>query len=246
MVEPLFFSAISNDTVSGSKFVLSGLEAKHAVAVRRITAGEKIQISDGIQKLIKGEVTSTGKDTLEILVQEIVAIETPKTKIFLAQALAKGDRDELAIQAATELGVFGVIPWQAERSVSIWKEEKKAKGVARWQQIVQEAAKQSIRGLFPIVQQPATTSELIERLKELDQVLVLDPSSKDSITEFEFRASTSIAVVVGPEGGVSEKELSAFRDAGFKLVHLGPGILRTSTAGLAALSYLQAKLGDWN
>lgn len=246
MVEPLFFSVIGADTEVGSKFVLGGLEAKHAVAVRRITVGEKIQITDGAQTLIKGEVTGTGKQTLEILVQERSLLEPPKTKIYLAQALAKGDRDELAIQAATELGVHGVIPWQAERSISIWKDEKKAKGIARWQQIVQEAAKQSLRGLFPTVEQSMTTSDLIERLKGFDQVFVLDPTSQDSITRAQIFPETSIAVVVGPEGGVSDQELASFKAVGFNLVHLGSGILRTSTAGIAALSYLQAKLGDWN
>lgn len=246
MVEPLFFSAIGSDTVPGSKFVLSGIEAKHAVAVRRISAGEKIQISDGVQTLIKGEVTSTGKNNLEILVQEKMLLEQPKTKLYLVQALAKGDRDELAIQAATELGVSGVIPWQAERSVSIWKDEKKAKGVARWQQIVQEAAKQSLRGLFPIVGQPVTTAELIERLKEIDQVFILDQTSQVAITKVEPKTGSSIAVVVGPEGGMSDGELAEFRAVGFNLVHLGSGILRTSTAGMAAIAYLQAKLGVWN
>lgn len=246
MVEPLFFSQIDSDKVVGAKFILTGPEAKHAVAVRRISVGEKIQISDGVTTQIKGEVTKTGKDSLEILVQERFAIEHAKTKLYLVQALAKGDRDELAIQAATELGTTGVIPWQAERSVSIWKDEKKNKGVLRWQQIVQEAAKQSLRGLLPIVENPLSTEELVGRLRTFDEVFVLDPESQDSITMAPVFEVSTIAVVVGPEGGISPAELAAFRSAGFKLVHLGSGILRTSTAGMAAISYLQAKLGVWN
>jgi 16S rRNA (uracil1498-N3)-methyltransferase len=246
VVEPLFFSAIGEDTTVGSSFVLAGAEAKHAVSVRRMTPGEQVSVSDGQGKRIRGKVSKVSKDTLELLVESVEKIMAPENQLVLVQALAKGDRDELAIQACTELGVSSVVPWQAERSVSIWKDDKKLKGQLRWQTIVSEAAKQSLRAFVPTVESVRDTHELVEYLGQFDQVLILVPQSAKSITEVALKPSSKTAIVVGPEGGISEPELALFDKAGFSSVHLGAGVLRTSTAGMAAVSYLQAKLGDWS
>jgi len=162
------------------------------------------------------------------------------------QALAKGDRDEMAVQACTELGIQTVIPWQSERSVSIWKPEKQDKHRLRWQTIATEAAKQSLRPFIPEVEKVLGTSELVDRLKNFDLTLVLDPTSITSLTSVPILGHQSIAIVVGPEGGISPQELDQFRSAGLNLVGLGSGILRTSTAGVAVVSYLQATLGNWS
>jgi 16S rRNA (uracil1498-N3)-methyltransferase len=245
VVEPLFFAAIGSDSAVGSSFTLGGPEAKHAVSVRRLNIGEPIAISDGLGVKIRGKVTNVKKETLEMSIESIEELLAPKSQLFLVQALAKGDRDELAIQACTELGLFGVIPWQADRSISIWKAEKKQKGQARWQSIVTEAAKQSLRAFIPRVEQVLDSQELISALEAFDQVLILDPEAEKSITEVNPPAEGKVAIVVGPEGGISEQELESFIKAGFSSVRLGSGVLRTSTAGMAAVSYLQAKLGDW-
>ena len=245
MVEPLFISPIAKETDVGSKIKLAGSEAKHAVSVRRMQIGEAIGISDGSGLKVRGKVVALAKDWLEIEVTDIETLSKPATEIFLVQALAKGDRDQLAIQASTELGVFGVIPWQAERSVSNWKDEKKTKGQLRWLAIVTEAAKQSIRPIVPKVEAVLQGPELVNRLKQFDLVLILDPTSDVSITRVELVGVSSIGVVVGPEGGISDSELEQFESAGFSRVSLGSGILRTSTAGVAVISYLQASLGDW-
>ncbi len=246
MVEPLFFSAIGKDTVAGSNFVLGGPEAKHAVGVRRMVPGEAIAISDGAGLKIRGKVSKVGKDTLDVSVESVENVPAPAVQLHLVQALAKGDRDELAIQACTELGAYGVIPWQSDRSISIWKEDKKIKGQTRWQSIVTEAAKQSLRAFAPVVETVQNSQELIARLAAFETVLVLDPEAKSSISQVSIPSSGSVAIVVGPEGGISESELEAFALAGFSSVRLGSGVLRTSTAGIAAMAYLQAKLGDWN
>lgn len=246
MVEPLFFAAIGSDTVVGSSFTLGGAEAKHAVSVRRMTTGEAIAVSDGSGIKIRGKVSKVKKETLEISVESVDELLAPQCQLFLIQALAKGDRDELAIQACTELGLFGVIPWQADRSISIWKGEKKQKGQSRWQSIVSEAAKQSLRAFVPKVAEVLDSQELIPALRGFDQVLILDPDAGSSITGLLPPATGRVAIVVGPEGGMSEQELESFSRAGFSFVHLGSGVLRTSTAGMAAVSYLQAKLGDWS
>lgn len=244
MVEPLFFAVIGSDTAVGSNFVLSGPDAKHALSVRRMVVGEAIAVGDGTGQKLRGKVVKLGKDTLEIQVESLEQLPKPAVRLHLVQALAKGDRDELAIQACTELGVSGVTPWQAERSISIWKDDKKLKGVLRWQSIVTEAAKQSLRAFVPVVDRVQSTQELIQSLESFDRVIVLDHEAQESITALDI-AEGSVAIVVGPEGGISDQELKSFADAGFSLVHMGEGVLRTSTAGMAAVAFLKAKLGDW-
>lgn len=246
MVEPLFISPIASDTKSGSKIRIAGTEAKHAMSVRRLQIGEAIAVSDGQGNKARGKVSQLSKDFLELEVDLIEKIQRPKPQLVLVQALAKGDRDEMAVQACTELGVQTVIPWQSERSVSIWKPEKQDKHRLRWQTIATEAAKQSLRPFIPEVEKVLGTSELVERLKQFDLTLVLDPTSTIPITSIAFAGHQSIAIVVGPEGGISKVELEQFGSAGFSLVGLGSGVLRTSTAGVAVVSYLQASLGNWS
>jgi 16S rRNA (uracil1498-N3)-methyltransferase len=246
VVEPLFISPIPSDTKAGSKIRIAGTEAKHAISVRRLQVGEAIAVSDGQGQKARGKVSELSKDFLELDVESIQNIERPKPQLVLVQALAKGDRDEMAVQACTELGIQTVIPWQSERSVSIWKPEKQDKHRLRWQTIATEAAKQSLRPFIPEVEKVLGTSELVERLKQFDLTLVLDPTSSTPLIDVPASGHQSIAIVVGPEGGISQQELEQFRSAGFSLVGLGSGILRTSTAGVAVVSYLQASLGNWS
>ena len=246
MVEPLFISPIPSDTKAGSKIKIAGAEAKHAMSVRRLQVGEAISVSDGQGNKARGKVSQLSKDFLELDVESVESIERPKPQLILVQALAKGDRDEMAVQACTELGIQSVIPWQSERSVSIWKPEKQDKHRLRWQTIATEAAKQSLRPFIPEVEQVLATGELTERLKQFDLTLVLDPTSRTPLTSVSLLGHQSISIVVGPEGGISPEELGQFRSAGLSLVGLGSGILRTSTAGVAVVSYLQATLGNWS
>jgi 16S rRNA (uracil1498-N3)-methyltransferase len=132
MVEPLFYSENIKAATVGSTAVLSGPEAKHAVSVRRMQVGEAIQLTDGLGTRLRGTVLATTSAALELSVTEVSQEAKPSLVITLVQALAKGDRDELAIQAATELGVSAVIPWQASRSISRWDSAKEVKGRARW------------------------------------------------------------------------------------------------------------------
>jgi 16S rRNA (uracil1498-N3)-methyltransferase len=248
VVEPLFIAPISPAAVVGESYRLTGGEAKHAVSVRRLELGESVAVSDGQERTIRGKVSALGKDWLELDIAEITQLQPPDLSICLVQALAKGDRDELAIQACTELGATHFIPWQAERSISIWRDQKLERGVTRWQSIVTEAAKQSLRPLTPKVLPAMDSGELAAALSEFDLVLVLDPMAELSITakKISLPERGRVAVVVGPEGGISESELAAFESASFLRVRLGSGVLRTSTAGVAAISYLQARAGNWS
>lgn len=245
MVEPLFFTANAAKAKVGEHFTLDGEEGKHAATVRRMRIGEAIQLTDGQGHRVKGIISETGSGSVMVDVKSVLTEPKSKPQITLVQALAKGDRDELAIQAATELGIDAVIPWQANRSVSKWEGSKIAKSVARWQSIVAEASKQSLRSWIPSVTEPLTSNQLANQVKEFGSVLILDPTAQVSLADLHFDAA-SIALVVGPEGGIDSSELSRFEEAGARRVSLGSGILRTSTAGLAAISFIQAKTGAWN
>jgi 16S rRNA (uracil1498-N3)-methyltransferase len=206
-------------------------------------------VGDGRGTIASCTVTAADPRRLELLVDSVEEHAAPSPRVVLVQALAKGDRDELAVQAATELGVDAVIPWQAQRSVSRWEGAKVAKGRDRWRAIVREAVKQSIRPRVPEVEPLATTKDLV-RMAATARVLVLDPTADARLSRLELTAAddasaTDVLLVVGPEGGISPAEVEALRAAGATPVALGSGILRTSTAGPAALALVNAALGRW-
>ncbi|GAA4381782.1 16S rRNA (uracil(1498)-N(3))-methyltransferase [Agromyces bauzanensis] len=227
----------------GDHVELTGDEARHAVTVARVRPGERIAIGDGRGILVHGVVTSTGARALVLEAAEIVREKAPATRITLVQALAKGDRDELAVQAATELGVDAVVPWAATRSMSRWEGPKAEKGRQRWAAIVREAVKQSLRSRLPEVAPVATTAELPDRLAGA-RILLLEPTAATALTVVR-PDGRDLAFVVGPEGGIAPGELDRLIAAGAEPVRLGASVLRTSTAGPAAIAVLSVALGRW-
>jgi len=236
------------DASVGSTVVVGGQEARHAVTVSRVRAGESLALGDGRGTSVRGEVVEAAPDRLVLVAAEVTRVERPATRLVLVQALAKGDRDELAVQAATELGVDEVVPWSASRSVSRWEGAKVAKGTARWRAITREATKQAVRPWAPEVSELATTARVAARASS-ETVLVLEPTAERALSEVDLEtgggAPSSILVVVGPEGGVSPAELELLAAAGAVPVRLGDSVLRTSTAGPAALAVLSVRLGRW-
>ncbi len=264
MVEPLFRVAKteladSGLLVAGGFATVDAIDAKHAISVRRMRVGEAIQLTDGLGLRLRGSVSTIEGSTMQVAIVEAFREEQPDLAVTLVQALAKGDRDELAIQAATELGAMTFLPWQAERSISRWDSTKAAKGVERWQSIVSEAAKQSLRVFDPMVEHSVSSKQLAKRIEDgsLGMALVLDPTADLGLVELMGKLSGSrsvsnafglqrqISLIVGPEGGISELELKAFEAAGAHRVRLGSEILRTSTAGVAAIAAIQALSGSW-
>ncbi len=229
----------------GDAVTLTGTEAHHAASVRRVRVDETVTLGDGRGVWLSGVVIAVGPKQVEVRVASRDEVSEPSPRFVLVQALAKGDRDELAVQAATELGVDAIVPWQAARSVSRW-DAKEDKGLARWRTIVREAAKQAHRAWIPEVQRLARTADLVA-LARTALVLVLEPSASARLTEVAAEASDGrdVVLVVGPEGGIAPEELSALEDAGARLVRLGDTVLRTSTAGAAAISVLSAAHGRW-
>ncbi|MGO1851449.1 MULTISPECIES: 16S rRNA (uracil(1498)-N(3))-methyltransferase [unclassified Microbacterium] len=229
---------------AGGIVELTGAEAHHAAAVRRVRAGEQITITDGRGVWIDGTIESADPASVSVRVSTRTDTEAPNPRLVLVQALAKGDRDEMAVQAATELGVDEVVPWQAARSVSRWEGKKTAKGRERWASIVREAAKQAHRAWLPEVSEPVSTKQLVSRAGTAT-MLLLDPRSDAQLTATELPDDGEVILVVGPEGGISAEEIGELTGAGARGVRLGETVLRTSTAGPAALAVLNARWGRW-
>jgi 16S rRNA (uracil1498-N3)-methyltransferase len=227
----------------GERISVSGSEARHAVSVSRLAVGDRISVGNGAGLVVSGVVLSA--EPTEFVVEADAVTTTPVSSpaIWLAQALAKGDRDEYAVQQATELGVDGVIPWAAQRSIVKWEGNKIAKGHQRWSAIVREATKQSLRPWIPEVGDLASTAVLCALANEA-RVIVLDPEAEQPLSALE-PDGRDIVLVVGPEGGVSDAELSRLTAAGASVWSLGAPVLRTSTAGPAAIAVLNTRLGRW-
>lgn len=226
---------------------LRGADARHAATVSRVRVGETLRLGDGAGLVVHGVVISLELGDVTLAVDRVERYERPRLGIHLVQALAKGDRDELAVQAATELGVDGVIPWGSARSVSRWDAAKAVKGRERWQTIAREATKQSMRPWMPVVEPLVTTAQLARRAGE-STVLVLDPTGEQALTALtpdELEREGPLLIVVGPEGGIAPDERDALTAAGARCVRLGASVLRTSTAGPAAIAVLSATLGRW-
>lgn len=253
MTRPLFFGdpAAVRGAAPGDTFVLGGDEGRHAATVRRLVAGEHLDVSDGAGYRIGGVISAVGTGTVEVTVETSGQDPAPRHRLVLVQALAKGGRDEQAVESATELGVDAVVPWHAERSIVRWRGDRMEKGRQKWTSLVGAAAKQSRRSFVPEVHPVLDTAGLTRWLPGVDTVLVLHEDAvrglSAAVTELglERLTGSSIAVVVGPEGGIGAPELAKLEQAGAHPVHLGPHVLRSSTAGPAALVLLDHLLGRW-
>uniref|UniRef100_UPI003A87AC12 16S rRNA (uracil(1498)-N(3))-methyltransferase n=1 Tax=Leucobacter sp. BZR 635 TaxID=3378705 RepID=UPI003A87AC12 len=260
----LYFDEALSGTTAGSLITVSGDDGRHAVRVSRLRVGEQTIVGNGRGLRAHGTVEQLGRESFGVRVERIEELPPPARRIVLVQALAKGDRDERAVEQATEFGVDAVIPWQAERSISRWSGDKAEKGVAKWARIAREAAKQSMRAWIPAVLPPHTTAELAQ----LDgHVLVLHPRGEAKLSAWRPADNRDVFLVVGPEGGLSDAELAALTAGGSgpnvdspgsdadspgagapaerRVVLLGDDVLRTSSAGPAALAVLNTVLGRW-
>lgn len=230
----------------GSVVRVEGDEAHHAVAVRRMRLGESLVLTDGRGGMAVGEVEATGKRTLDVRVTTYDVVAEPVPSITVVQALAKGDRGERAVEVLTEIGVARIVPWAAERSVAVWKGDREAKSLARWQATAREAAKQSRRAWHPEVAGLASTDDVRALIGAAEVALVLHEDSDGSLESVPVPESGAIVLVVGPEGGLTDDEVATFVDAGAHAVRLGVEVLRTSTAGVAATAAILARTPRWS
>jgi 16S rRNA (uracil1498-N3)-methyltransferase len=229
----------------GGTVEVTGDEAHHAVAVRRLRVGEQVVLTDGAGTTALGEVTSTGKRVFTVTVSVVECDEPAQPAVTVVQALPKGDRGELAVEMLTEIGVATIVPWAASRSVAVWRGDRATKSHAKWSATAREAAKQARRAWFPTVAPLAATAEVAALLGDADLAVVLHEDASEPFASLPVPASGSIVVVVGPEGGLAGDEVAAFEEAGARTVRLGAEVLRTSTAGVAVVAALLARTSRW-
>jgi 16S rRNA (uracil1498-N3)-methyltransferase len=243
---PLFFVAADQlaGVLQGSVIVLDGPEGRHGARVLRIGVGEQVLLADGVGHGAGAVVESVGAGELHLRLQVITQEPQPDSRFVLIQALAKGDRGEQAIEAATELGVDEVVPWQAARSIAIWRGERAARSLRKWESIVLAAAKQSRRARIPLVSEPADQRVVIQRIQQAALAVVLHEEAAVPLAGLELPASGDVLLIVGPEGGIGPDELRAFVASGAVTVRLGRNVLRSSSAGPAALAVISAA-GRW-
>lgn len=236
MSAPLF---LVDALPAGDTYTLAGSEGHHAATVQRLRVGEALIVADGRGTRVTATVTAVGKGTLDLRLATRTSAPAPDPAITVVQGIAKGDRGELAVQAMTEVGVDTIVPWQAARSIARWKDDRP---LERWRATAREAAKQARRAWLPTVEPATTTRALVARD---GTAFVLHEEADVRLSAVDLPTAGEIVLVVGPEGGITDEELAALRDAGATPVRLGETVLRTSTAGVAALAALAVRLGRW-
>ena len=236
MSDALFLARFDQVRIGGIVEV-TGDEARHAVVVKRTRPGESVLLADGAGRAVRGSVVAAERNRLALEVTEILASPPRAHRFVVAQALAKGDRSELAVEIMTELGVDEILAWQASRSIVRWQGERGAKSLGRWAATAREATKQSRRFRIPEVS-AADTTRVVERIRAAELALVLHESAEKTLARVNLPEAGEILLIVGPEGGISPDELERFQQAGAVPVRISDGVLRTSTAGAIAIGQL--------
>ena len=227
--------------------VLSGPEGRHAATVRRLRPGERADLIDGDGMIAECVVAAARPGLLELTVRRRYTEPPPQPRICVVQAIPKGDRGEQAVEMMTEVGVDVIVPWAAERCVTVWRPAagRSQRALDRWRSTAREAAKQSRRARIPEVTAPAETADVLARAAAAASTIVLEPGAGTGLGSVPLPATGEIILIVGPEGGVSPAESAAFAAAGAVAARLGPTVLRASTAGTAAAAVLLSRCGRW-
>ena len=243
-----FFVEPSQIDVINKKATVTGSDFNHIKNVLRMKPGEELSLSNGVDnREYRCAVLAYGDDFVDCELRFIKEDNVELTsKIYLFQGLPKSDKMETVIQKAVELGVYEIIPVAMSRSIVKLDAKKAASRLARWQQISEAAAKQSKRGIIPKVCEVMTFKQAIEYANNLSVKLIpYEMSDSMSFTKeiiSNIKAGESIGFIIGPEGGIDEKELELALLAGFKQITLGKRILRTETAAMTVMSILMYHL----
>jgi len=240
---PVFLGPVTSVSV-GDTVVVEGDEARHAVVVRRIRDGAEIMLVDGVGLAARCVVTATSKSSLSATVSSVSMTAAPLPHVTVVQAIPKGDRADLAVEVLTEIGVDRIVPWAAARSVGVWRGERAAKSLARWRSTAREAGKQSRRAWLPEVTPMVSLPDVVGLVERADLSVVLHEAASVPLSSLSVDGVDSILVVVGPEGGITDDELDALGAA--HVVRMGESVLRTSTAGLAAVAALLSRTSRWS
>ncbi|TLS39352.1 16S rRNA (uracil(1498)-N(3))-methyltransferase [Pseudalkalibacillus caeni] len=239
---------VDPDAVKGNSITITGDDVKHIGKVMRMSSGDKVICCDSTGRSALCEIEEVSKEDVTCTVVEWMDENTElPVNVTIVQGLPKSDKLELVVQKGTELGASCFYPFKAARSVVKWDRSKSEKKLDRLRKIAKEAAEQSHRTAIPEVEAPLSLQEVIDMEPEYDLKLVAyeeeakqGESSNLSQALHQANRGQRVLLVIGPEGGLTEEEISDLTDAGFLLCGLGPRILRTETAALyflAAVSY---------
>lgn len=238
---------IPGEHLNSKKVVLAGETGHHASRVLRLKIGEEITLADGRGACFKGRVTAVRRGEVEAEILEILPSSEPPLSVTLLQGIPKGDKMELIIEKCTELGVKKIVALLTERVILCLDGKAAARKRERWQKVAMAAAQQSRRTCIPSVEGPVELGPALARLPAETLLLVLWEEERNlGLKEVlsEMKPCAHVALLVGPEGGLSRAEVDLARRAGGLAVGLGPRILRTETAGLAGLAALMYEWGD--
>lgn len=229
---------------SDKSVIILGADVNHIKNVLRMKAGEELSVSNGQDNCeYRCGIVEFGEDFIrcELRFVKEESVELP-VKVTLFQGLPKGDKMELIVQKAVELGVYEIVPVAAKRCVVKLDEKKAVSKVVRWQGIAEAAAKQSQRGVIPQVRPVISFAQALEQAAEMEVRLI--PYELERGMEYTrellsaIRTGQSVAVFIGPEGGFEESEIALAREKGFCPITLGRRILRTETAGMTVLAWI--------
>jgi 16S rRNA (uracil1498-N3)-methyltransferase len=232
---------------AGARLRLDERSGLHLTRVLRLKSGAPVVIFDGQGHESDG-ILDLGRDSRADLIVGPARTPLPRSplSITLAQGVSRGERMDYAIQKATELGVSRIVPLLCERSVVRLDADQSTRKLAHWEGVATAAAEQSGRADVPAVEAAAALDEHLARVfAATDGVLrlVLDPASAEGPKHLPADR-THIELLIGPEGGLSDRELDLARRSGYRSLRLGPRVLRTETAAAAAIAVLQALYGD--
>jgi 16S rRNA (uracil1498-N3)-methyltransferase len=229
----------------GMRLPLPDDAAAHLLRAMRLEVGDSCVLFNGDGRDYEARVTIAGKRGGEVEILAAREVDNESTlRIVLLQGVARGEKMDWILQKATELGVAGFVPVNSERSEVRLDATRAARRLAHWQGVVASACAQSGRAVVPAVAPPASLERAVRGLPAGALLYSLDPTADAAVRGLEAPGGRTVVVGIGPEGGWSPRDRSVLAEAGFSGLRLGPRILRTETAGIAAISALQAVFGD--
>lgn len=236
---------VAQPLAPGVEIVLPDGPALHLTRVLRLGVGDACIVFNGDGHDYAATLVAVGKRDVRLKIGDATRVDRESPlRMTLLQGVAKGEKMDLILQKATELGVAAIVPVWSQRSDVKLDGERAAKRLDHWRSVVASACEQCGRAVVPDVASPVSLAAALTSLAPHALRLLLDPEGTHSLRSMSLDDASSICVAVGPEGGWSSLDREQLRSAGFDGLRLGPRILRTETAGLAAIAALQARFGD--
>lgn len=230
---------IDSKHIRGEEILIRSRKTLRHIKALRIVAGEELLLMDETGMRYSATIESISPDGVKIKIVENIGRVAKDFRLVLAQAIPKSTRMDLVVEKATELGVDRMIPFFSSRTEVSGRLEGK---VARWNRVAEAAMKQSVRVDLILIDEPKSFEEMVDEL-EGDKLMLWEKAEPGSFKAGLEKSGRTISLVIGPEGGFSEAEVQLFRDKGGKVVSFGENILRTETAGLAAVAAVLFHLG---